>query len=412
MNKALIGGVAAFALGLVGANHFLVKHAKEELPEQTAELLKIPATSVFKLKRLDVFTEGNSVVEHYELTTENAHVVSSETPYLLITHTANIGLFALNVDGEFTIDKPHEGLAQLLETFPGLNQSLTYHYNTVSKRAEYNGQLTLNQMNTKDERVKADFGSFHYTGVISPDIYSLDVKMSAISGNSELGQFSASGGEVSVLRDKKLKKDTASWHINGIEFEPAMSTEESYKIGSFGFNASSDTTDLATVSVGYQLKETQLPIVNAQGEKELLNLNADIRVTADNVFYKAIGALENLPQDITPEEQIVATFDAYKQVLSHGFDISEINGKVNNSTVKGTAAIKAADYSNVSNQQFSMSVLMNLQADINVELEQTLAALLLPNPAMIDAFFVAEDEHYISHFEFAEGRTVINGKAM
>lgn len=407
MKKALIAGAVSLAIGLVGANHFIIDYAKEELPNHTVNLLTPSANLPFTVTRVDVQTEANRVIEHYELDLKSG--VLAESSKVTLIHTAEIGVFGLDVQGAITLDNEQDLTETLRRYAPDFAQSFTYQYSTLSKRIDYIGQFVINKFTAPDQSLTGNVGQVSYTGFIEPDVETLNIKVNTFEVNSVEFSGKSDGIELSLKQDKKAQEDSGTFLINTLEMLSADSPEQTLSVGAISVVGKGETKDIAKGSVVYKIDDLLFSRANAQGEMEQINLDVDAKVVAENVNYKAVRDLEAKASNLAPEAQMEVMLKAYQELLGHGLELSTLSLKINDSTLAGKVNVKAADYSQASMQQLQMMLVMNTEADITVLLDKKQADLFVTDPAMLDAFFVPEGDKFKAHLEFAEGRPSING---
>lgn len=412
MNKALIAGAVSLGIGLVGANHLIVDYAKQELPIQTAKIFKAPATSPFSIKRLDVVSEGNQVIERYEVTVQDEVLTAGEAFTLIYTHTANIGLFALNIEGKTEAQKDQEAMSKIREILPEFSESMTYQFNTLSKSAEFIGQITLNKLASNTDATSVDLGKLTYSGTLTPDELSVHLKSSPIKVVHPMGNLDTAGIELSLTQGKTAKKDSGTWVMRDIVAQTAFMPDETYSAKLVTVDMSADTTDIASAVVNYDIDELHWPTMDAQGQVTTLDTDIDLKVVIDNLNYKAIKAVESLPSDITAEQKQEAMDTALRGLFSHGFDISTMSLKMKGTTMDGTFKLKAADYGNATQEEVTMMLVPNIEVNMDLAIDKEMATYFVPNPAMLDSTFTLEGDTYKSNFKFVNGRPVVNGQQM
>ncbi|WP_413282514.1 hypothetical protein [Vibrio sp. MA40-2] len=132
MKKTLVSGAVVLAfVGGFGANSFLQSKATEEVPKNVLHALKNIAPEV----------EDNHIEEEYVI----YFVISgrrSPVP-LSLKHTANVGTFASEVTGKFTLPKDKGITKTFITEATSFNEDISYRISTVSNNIELDAAFDI-----------------------------------------------------------------------------------------------------------------------------------------------------------------------------------------------------------------------------------------------------------------------------
>lgn len=411
MNKKLIAGVVAVGIGLVGADHFIVEYVKQEIPKQTERFFKFPASIPVAIEKVKSSDNGRQIVEHYNLIINDPSLTDLEGNSVTFVHTANIGWFSLNVQGTMAIDEQQDVYKEVLEHFPEFSQQFSYTYNPLSKRTDFIGKVVLNQLVLKEEyEISADLGNIHFSGFMTPEKNSSSIKISAMKVTADNGSADLAGIEWSLVVDNLTKVHDEQFTIN--KFNIMTLDGHSLSMESSKSRIDGVIQDIAQGTLSLSIDDLVITSVNAQGEKDTIDMDVTVDAEVQNVLAKPMIEFQDKAKGLPMSEYNQQYFKAYVESLSHGIEIPSIRINVNDSSVAGKVKVKAADYAATDPIALQMALVSNVEMDFSVLLDPKLAEDFGVQPGILGAFFVQDGENYKSHILFADGKPTINGNPM
>ncbi|MDH5887564.1 hypothetical protein [Vibrio splendidus] len=408
MKKALIGVavVAAISGTAFATNSYLVNEATGIIQGKAPSLLSSIEKELLDVQLIESEIIDNKVKQSYAI----YFVLDGErsNQALYIEHIAQVGPFAMNTNGSFSLLKDR-GLTKLfIDDIASINEVVNYTYTANDGMFDVDATLDIGSVKKNREKIVPGQVNVKYIG--NGENNDLSVRLSSLKFDNH---------RESMIIDKAAIKiiDNVTTQTSSLDF-----SLDKFRLGEK--NNRDNFIDLSGISLVGQVTgddfvelATGISIDNASINANALSYN-DAKISFKSNFDNINAAVLEEMIDVFSSDQSYKADkkiqNLWKQFYASGVNVKNIELQVNNSKAVGDIKINEADYSAVRSNRLFKAVISNLETDLAIELEKPLVKALGMdnNPKKFNQYFYDTGEHYSTKLKIVNGEGTANGQRL
>ncbi|MDV7106409.1 hypothetical protein R3X26_18705, partial [Vibrio sp. TH_r3] len=319
-----------------------------------------------------------------------------------LKHTADVGIFASEVTGKFTLPKDKGITKTFITEATSFNEDISYKISTASNNIELDaafdiGLIPLN----RTENLSMGTLTFNVDGNKDALTYSANIPEISVNGSRQSVSFSNIG--LAVVDGEKVADKSLDFTLGSFKLRDEKS-DKSVDLAGGKLTSLLSMGETSTLSTSIGIDNLK---VNAVGippydfalglETDIVNLNTSVLKQFEYIMDRG---------NISSSEMEGLIVD----LVSSGLRAENINFTVNEASVKGSLSIKPDNYTGLRPHLVNKKIGSNTSSQFDFDLSKQMY-LAAPNlQHFIDQYFDANaNGHYTAEIKTEADKLFING---
>lgn len=396
MKKSVIAVGVCFAIGagtLITNKVIVDKVAKEiQLRSQTLAESTQHRFTEFKLVKSEI--DGSDLFQEYEIFLNEGNWSTSEPIYL--EHHAKIALFGTQIDGEFTLPKDRGIAKDFVNLITPFKEDIKYTYSTKDETIDLKSHLEIDPIAPKNSKIKIGDIQFNLSGKQNQYISQLLID----DIDTTTPNF--------ALRLKKASIETLSSEDN-IK-TTILADSFKYALGKAGFElnkvnmaTNANIDDMTSIDFNWQADNLE---IKSRG----FNIPASTFTFSGQLNGLYTSSLKDFGFAVSKADKRLLE-EELKVLFGNGFNLTNLEMKLNESSLSGVIAANKADYTQRLTQRQRFSLFRHsIQSDLKIVLTDELVKALSLSQSQLERYWTKTDNStYTTTYRYDRGELSLNG---
>ncbi|MUK63111.1 hypothetical protein GNP81_05435 [Aliivibrio fischeri] len=405
MNKVLVASGVSLALlgGAFAANNYMIEKIGQEIPTQVLNGLEKIDPQLLQVQRVSSQINGKEIKEEYSFYFIIDGKRQQKLP-LLMTHYAEIGLFGLNVNGNFALTKDKGFAAEFIKEVTTFNENITYTFSTTTQQLDLNGDIQLGAIQSRREKV--NIGKLSFNLIADHKEQVLKANLPTISLGDSSFALNMKDIDLTLLDNIETNNSSINFNLGDFNFQSTRSKE------GIRLSDSNWTINLAENETGSKFS-TNINIQKASLQAKQFsvpNLNFNFKTAVEGIQLDLLEELGDIALHSTSINSNKQQQEIMQQFFEAGINAKELSLSINESSINGNIQLKPDNYSNMPKYKVGDAVIRNIHSKIDIIVDPNTIANISPLKNVVDRYFNAEPSgNFSATFELSNGQPMLNG---